>query len=224
MTLVFNHQAKGGHYMEMGGKGRSFTRKTLIDLASKGKFLGTFTAGLGTGVDFNHPQPALWTPGPIHPQRGRQKFPVLRDGATSMTISGRHIQKGAQVVVDGRRVPGSIKINRDVVTIALADFPDEGMHLLQVQNPGGLFSNDFIFYASNTPRSAPKKKPAPKTTQPKKKSPQPAPKTTGADARTETGARLRKLVKAGKLTGEEAIELFRIAFPESDSKRRGDNK
>ncbi|HCK53714.1 MAG TPA: hypothetical protein DIC23_10900 [Planctomycetaceae bacterium] len=224
VTLVFHHQAKDRHYMEMGGKGRSFTRKALIDLASKGKFLGTFTAGLGTGVDFNHPQPALWTPGPIHPQRGRQKFPVLRDGATSMTISGRHIQKGAQVVVDGRRVPGSIKINRDVVTIALADFPDEGMHLLQVQNPGGLFSNDFIFYASSTPQDAPKKKPAPKTTQPRKKPPQPATGTKGADARTETGARLRKLVAAGKLTGEEAIELFRIAFPESDGKSRSDNK
>ncbi len=141
-----------------------------------------------------------------------------------MTISGRHIQKGAQVVVDGRRVPGSIKINRDVVTIALADFPDEGMHLLQVQNPGGLFSNDFIFYASSTPQDAPKKKPAPKTTQPRKKPPQPATGTKGADARTETGARLRKLVAAGKLTGEEAIELFRIAFPESDGKSRSDNK
>ncbi len=127
-----------------------------------------------------------------------------------MTISGRHIQKGAQVVVDGRRVPGSIKINRDVVTIALADFPDEGMHLLQVQNPGGLFSNDFIFYASSTPQDAPKKKPAPKT--------------QGADARTKTGARLRKLVAAGKLTGAEATELFRIAFPDRDSKSRSDNK
>ncbi|MEE3365904.1 MAG: hypothetical protein VX304_09675, partial [Planctomycetota bacterium] len=79
-------------------------------------------------------------------------------------------------------------------------------------------------YASNTPRSAPKKKPAPKTTQPKKKPPQPAPKTQGADARTKTGARLRKLVAAGKLTGAEATELFRIAFPERDSKSRGDNK
>ena len=50
------------------------------------------------------------------------------------------------MIVDGRRVPGSIKTKRDVVTIALAELPKTGMHLLQVQNPGGLFSNDFIFF------------------------------------------------------------------------------
>ena len=33
-----------------------------------------------------------------------------------------------------------------MVTIALTKLPTDGMHLLQVQNPGGLFSNDFIFF------------------------------------------------------------------------------
>ena len=114
------------------------------------------------------------------------------------------------MVVDGRRVPGSIKIDREVVTIALADFPAEGMHLLQVQNPGGLFSNDFIFYASKKPQSTPDKKPAAK---------KPAAEKPRADVRTATGARLRELVQAGKLTRAEATELYRIAFPEDD--RRG---
>ena len=146
VTLEYAHRGKEAAYFETGGDRRSFTRKTLVSLASKGRLVATFTAGLGTRVDLNHPQPALWTPGPIHPQRGRQKFPVLRTGSSTMTISGRHIRKGARVIVDGRRVPGSIKTKRDVVTITLAELPTKGMHLLQVQNPGGLFSNDFIFF------------------------------------------------------------------------------
>ena len=119
------------------------------------------------------------------------------------------------MVVDGRRVPGSIKIDREVVTIALADFPAEGMHLLQVQNPGGLFSNDFIFYASKKPQSTPDKKPAAK----KPAAEKPAAEKPRPDVRTATGARLRELVQAGKLTRAEATELYRIAFPEDD--RRG---
>ena len=119
------------------------------------------------------------------------------------------------MIVDGRRVPGSIKIDREVVTIALADFPAEGMHLLQVQNPGGLFSNDFIFSASKKPQSTPDKKPAAK----KPAAEKPAAEKPRPDVRTATGARLRELVQAGKLTRAEATELYRIAFPEDD--RRG---
>ena len=146
VTLEYGHRDGKAAYVETSGDRRSFTRETLVSLASTGRLVATFTAGLGTRVDLNHPQPALWTPGPIHPQRGRQKFPVLRKGTPTMTISGRHIRKGAQVIVDGRRVPGSIQVKRDVVTIALTELPTDGMHLLQVQNPGGLFSNDFIFF------------------------------------------------------------------------------
>jgi len=146
VTLEYRHRDGKVAYVETSGKRRSFTRETLVSLASTGRLIATFTAGLGTQVDLNHPQPALWTPGPIHPQRGRQKFPVLHKGTPTMTISGRHIRKGAQVIVDGRQVPGSIQVKRDVVTIALTKLPTDGMHLLQVQNPGGLFSNDFIFF------------------------------------------------------------------------------
>ena len=149
VTLQFDHRFKGGHYVETDDDRRSFTRKALVSMASAGHFVGTFTARMGTKVDFDHPQPALWTLGAIHPQRGRQKFPVLRNGKTTMTISGRHIRDGAHLVVDGRRVPGSVKAynsNQEMVKIDLARLPAAGMHLLQVQNPAGLFSNDFIFY------------------------------------------------------------------------------
>ena len=169
VSLRFERRIRDGAYIETGGDRRRFTRDKLVSLASSGRFLGTFTASLGTTVDLNHPQPALWTPGPIHPQRGRQKFPVLVDGKTTMTISGRHIRKGARVVVNGRRVPGSIKIDREVVTISLEKSPAAGMHLLQVQNPGGLFSNDFIFYASRKKSPDTPKKNTPKKNTAEKK-------------------------------------------------------
>ena len=53
-----------------------FTR-AAGSLASKRRFLGTFTAPDGTKVDVDDPQPALWTLGPIEKQGGSAKFPVL---------------------------------------------------------------------------------------------------------------------------------------------------
>jgi hypothetical protein len=103
---------------------------------------------MGTKVDVDNPQPALWTLGPIEKQRGRQEFPVLDRNNTAMTISGRHIQDGAHVIVDGNRVAGSVSCDGDTVKVELAALPAVGMHFLQVQNPDGLFSNDFIFHVS----------------------------------------------------------------------------
>jgi len=62
-------------------------------------------------------------------------------------MSGRHIEQGATLFVDGRRVNGTLKVNKGTITINLDRTPKPGMRLLQVRNPGGLFSNDFIFYA-----------------------------------------------------------------------------
>ena len=50
--------------------------------------------------------------------------------------------------VDGRRAEASVRVDDATVVIELTKLPVAGMHLLQVQNPGGMFSNDFIFYAS----------------------------------------------------------------------------
>ena len=148
VSLQFNHQFKGGTYVETDGDRESFTRAKLVSLASEGQFTGTFTARLGTRVDADHPQPALWTRGPIHKQRGHQRFPTLHHGKSTMRISGRHIRENANLIVDGRRAGGTIRLNGDIVKIQLAELPGEGMHLLQVQNPGGLFSNDFIFHVT----------------------------------------------------------------------------
>ena len=101
-------------------------------------------------MDVDHPQPALWSVGPIHEQRGPQEFPSAAEG--SIVVSGRHIQEGASVFVNGRRVPGSVRCEGgqlpgcldERVVIELQSLP--GIHFVQVQNPDGLFSNDFIFF------------------------------------------------------------------------------
>ena len=150
VQLQFN-----GKYIEVHGERRSITREKLTDLASEGKFIGTFTGRHGENADYDNPQPAIWTLGPIHSQRGRQNFPVLYDKRKSMTVSGRHIREGANLVVDGKKVHGSIrKEKNETVIIDLINLPDPGIHFLQIQNPSGLFSNDFIFHVAEDQNEA----------------------------------------------------------------------
>ena len=99
-------------------------------------------------MDYDHPQPALWTLGPIEQQRGKQEFPILFGTNTGMTMSGRHIQPDAQIIVDGHRVSGSVNCKGETVKVELAKLPDLGMHFLQIQNSNGLASNDFIFHVA----------------------------------------------------------------------------
>lgn len=148
-------QFQGNAYFNKEGDRESYTREKLVLLASSGKFVGTFTARHGVKADVNHPQPAIWTLGPIEKQRGRQQFPILYEGNNSMTISGRHIDEDANIIVDGRLVSGSISHGDDeMVIIQLATLPSGGMHLLQIQNGDGLFTNDFIFHVAKDAVSA----------------------------------------------------------------------
>ena len=66
-----------------------------------------------------------------------------------MTVSGRHIRNGASLIVDGKKAPGSIRTEKnETIIIELTNLPDTGIHFLQIQNPNGLFSNDFIFHVA----------------------------------------------------------------------------
>lgn len=127
--------------------GTSYPRSELTDAAIAGRFVGTFTARHGQQDDaIAAPQPALWTRGPLEQQSGHQEFPIIHPGEQTMYVSGRHIQPGAYVIVDGRRADGFVTVqDHDQAEIHLTTLPEEGLHLLQVQNPGGLFSNDFLF-------------------------------------------------------------------------------
>jgi len=146
-TLPVILQFSGGYKSVEGAQTHS--RAQLLEMAAAGNFIGTFTGRHGENADYDHPQPALWTLGPIHSQRGQQKFPELAGNIKTMTISGRHVREGAQILVDGHKVEGSMKIGeKDRLEITLNKLPRIGMHFLQMQNPGGLFSNDFIFHVT----------------------------------------------------------------------------
>ena len=152
-------QFQNGSYFDIDGDGKTRSREDLLTLAKESKFIGTFTGRHGENADYDHPQPAIWTLGPIQEQRGRQDFPILYGQKRTMAISGRHVRDGASVIVDGRKVVGSVKIEPgEKIVIALSELPAVGMHLLQVQNPHGLFSNDFIFHVAKDESEAAKKR------------------------------------------------------------------
>ena len=140
-------QFDGKAYQTIKFPDTRFNRQQLVDLAKQLKFVGTFTGRHGGNVGNPHPQPALWTLGPIEKQRGRQVFPRLSEGKRTMILSGRHIQDRATLIVDGRKIAGDLRLeNGERVVVTLKELPPIGMHFLQVQNPGGLISNEFIFH------------------------------------------------------------------------------
>ncbi|MEO1525315.1 MAG: ankyrin repeat domain-containing protein [Planctomycetota bacterium] len=153
LQFVAGEETKG--YCSKNSDSFTFSRSELVRLASEGKFLGTFTARHGAACGLPHPQPAIWTLGPIEQQRGHQEFPILYPENRAMVVSGRHVDEAAHVVVNGRRVDGSVTFgDGESIEIELASLPSVGTHLLQLQNPGGLFSNDFLFNVVETTEAA----------------------------------------------------------------------
>ena len=155
VALQFDALFEGGVYVGKAGRREAFTRADLISLGSRGKFVGTFTGRHGVYADVEHPQPAIWTPGPIERQRGRQEFPILYVGENRMTISGRHLREAPHIIVDGRRVAGTVTLDdEEKVVVELESLPPIGMHLLQLQNTEGRFSNEFIFHVTKDAEAA----------------------------------------------------------------------
>ena len=151
VEFQFDPEFQGGSYVSKTRDRRAFSRDELVKLASNGRFVGTFTGRHGENADVESPQPALWTLGTIHEQRGAQEFPILYSDNRSMAISGRNFDEYASIYVDGHRVEGSIEVTDDEqeqVLIELDELPEDGMHLIQVQAENGLFSNDFIFHVT----------------------------------------------------------------------------
>lgn len=134
---------RGSRYVE--GRQR-YTRDELVEAAREGRFVGTFTGRHGAAVGPDHPQPALWTLGPIEAQSGHQDFPILYPKEEDIVLSGRHLDRGATLFVDGRAVEGRLRWKDGRVEVRLEELPEVGVHFLQVQNPGGLFSNELLFH------------------------------------------------------------------------------
>jgi len=164
IELHFDPSLGGGRYVERTDDPDSFTRAELVALASAGDLVATFTGRASPNVDVDHPQPAIWTQGSMIFQSGPQLFPTLSVEDRTLRLSGRHIEEGAHVIVDGRRVAGSVACeNGDLpicsylspLEVQLPSIPGpDGIHFLQIQNPDGLFSNDFIFHTVPEPDGA----------------------------------------------------------------------
>jgi YVTN family beta-propeller protein len=147
VRLQFDPEYKGGMYVDKTSQGKYYSKADLIRHAELGKFIATFTAGHGADVD--SPQPAMWSPGKIEDQR-RQIFPTLSSSQLSMTVSGRHFKDDALIYVDGKRASGTVSSGMfERMSITLATLPAPGLHLIQVQAPNGMFSNEFIFHVKN---------------------------------------------------------------------------
>ena len=138
----------------------AFSREELVTEAANGAMVLTLTGRLGPYVDFyNYPQPALWNDTPIQEQTGSVEVAFLSDART-LRMKGRHVRSGARVFVDGQRVDGQIRCesgslpncDNEIVLMEIDEIPAAGgMYLVQVQNPGGLFSNDALVYSDLRP-------------------------------------------------------------------------
>ena len=138
------------------------SRQDLVDEATAGGLVLTLTGRIGPNVTVDEPQPELWSA--ADPDRiGKHVLSYLpRDNP--MRLFGRHILPGSTVFVDGRRVGGSVTCaafgqlprcagERILVSIDEEDVPQEdGLHLVQVQNPGGFQSNEFMFLVDRSGR------------------------------------------------------------------------
>ena len=145
-----------GVYGPRTGRAAPLTRGALLDEAASGALVMTLTGRLGPNVDFERPQPLLWS----EPQPGRaviHRFPHLPE-ENPMQLFGRHVAPGAFVLLDGRRVGGTVACaaggqlprcdgERVEIRIDADEAREPGLHLLQVANAGGLTSNEFpIFF------------------------------------------------------------------------------
>jgi hypothetical protein len=148
LALTFANSA----YVD-AASGTQWTRNQLTELAQTGKCVATFTSYLASRVQADSPQPAIWSPGPIEVQRGHQVFPLLYPGNLSITLAARNVQQGAVVYVDGRRVDANVTVSATSAAISLKTLPVKGWHLLQLQNPAGLFSNEYLIRVDSDAKS-----------------------------------------------------------------------
>ncbi|MCH8807601.1 MAG: hypothetical protein IH986_16160 [Planctomycetes bacterium] len=155
VTFTFKTGGKNkGLYRASDGSGL-WSRDRLLEGAVAGELIVTLTGYLGRSVDPSHPQPAIWAARDPIVNSGIQTFPRLPED-NPMRIFGRHLEKGAKLFVDGRRVRGSVTCARggklpnctdEALEVHLVEPPPQaGMYLVQLQTRHGLLSNEFLFY------------------------------------------------------------------------------
>jgi YVTN family beta-propeller protein len=130
----------------------TLTRAALLAEAQAGTTLATLTAHLRSGVT-NGRQPLLATTGAIgNGLVGDPPLPRLASLHPPFNVAATDVSSTATVVVDGQPVSAVLTCaagvtagfcNNGTVSIDLAARPTpDGLHLVQVQNPSGLLSNE----------------------------------------------------------------------------------
>ncbi|MCY3813682.1 MAG: hypothetical protein OXH15_17960 [Gammaproteobacteria bacterium] len=144
-------------YGNRSGRG-AYSRARLLSLASAGDMVITLTARLGPNVTVDHPQPALWPVGPIEAQTQSVELPNLSDDL-ELRINARHVLPDPVVLVNGRGAAATVTCESgdmpacddEILTVTLERSPTPGgLHFLQLQNAGGLISNDMMFFSEQT--------------------------------------------------------------------------
>ena len=137
---------------------RAYSRTRLIKDASDGNILVTLTARLGPNVTVDHPQPALWPVGPIEAQTRTVEIPFLSDDL-ELRINARHVLADPLVLIDGRKVGATVTCESgdmpacddEILIVTLERSPTHGgLHFLQIQNAGGLISNDMMIFSEQS--------------------------------------------------------------------------
>jgi YVTN family beta-propeller protein len=135
----------------------SFTRAQLVAEAAAGDAVLTFTGALPQSYgDETYRQPLLSVQSTADSGLGNPALPVLPAG-NPMNLRGIDVRQGARIVLDGQVVAGTLTCvggsytpycSSGQVRIQLASVPANGLHLLQLQNPGGPLSVEFPICAS----------------------------------------------------------------------------
>ena len=132
----------------------SLTPAALRSEAANGTTFITLTALLRSSTGTT-PQPLLATVGTPNTGSAIGDPPLPIFSATgnppAISVAGTDVSQSAAIFVDGAAASGSLSCsagatagfcNAGSVSIDLVNNPGTGLHLLQVQNPAGLFSND----------------------------------------------------------------------------------
>ena len=110
-----------------------------------------------------------------------------------MVVSALHVQDGATLLVDGRKVPGSIvEAGEDLIEVRFAELPPKGMRMLQVLNPGSYLSNEFIFFVETREEAVARHRRSPQDTKRRRAPKPPGQRLTPAPCPAD---RLRRLAR-----------------------------
>jgi len=130
----------------------SYTRPQLVAAAAAGDLVVTLTGTLPQNFGAEtHRQPLLSVVGTADGATGNPDLPVL-PGDNPMTLRAIDVRADATILVDGEVVSGSYTCvggsftpycDSQEIELTLAALPPGGLHLLQLQNPGGPLSVEF---------------------------------------------------------------------------------